>query len=368
MIDASRQWPVQGTPENPAGWLIHVASRRMVDRIRSASPRRDREEAAAASEPPPPASAAQDADDTLVLMFMCCHPALSDASATALTLRAVGGLKTAEIAAGFLVPESTMAQRISRAKRTIEDSPEPFRMPAGEERSSRLRSVLRVLYLIFNEGYLASQGAGPARGELSGEAIRLARVVRLAAPDHPEAAGLLALMLLTDARREARFDEEGAIVPLDEQDRSRWDRGQIDEGLELLGEAVKAGAVGEYQLQAAVAAVHSRAASTADTDWSEIAGLYALLEQITGNPMVTLNRAIAVAMSEGPQAGLEMLAPLEERLGDHHRLHSTRGHLLEMAGDAAGANREYSTAAARTNSASERDHLLMRAARVRQSG
>jgi RNA polymerase sigma factor (sigma-70 family) len=363
MLDASRQWPAQGTPENPVGWLIHVASRRMTDRIRSESARRGREDAVAADRTEGP-QALPDHDDTLVLMFMCCHPALTPASAIALTLRAVAGLTTAEIANAFLVPEATMAQRISRAKQSIKASPEPFRMPAGDERPKRLGSVLRVIYLIFNEGYVTSSGPELARAELAAEAIRLARIVRLALPEDPEVAGLLALMLLTDARRPARTDAAGRLIPLEEQDRSLWDREPIEEGVALLAEAVAMGAVGEYQLQAAIAAQHAQAARAEDTDWREILGLYGLLEKMTGNPMVALNRAIATAMVDGPEAGLELLSGLDEQLDGHHRLHATRAHLLEMRADVDGAIAEYGLAADRTNSTPEQYYLTTQAARL----
>jgi RNA polymerase sigma factor (sigma-70 family) len=375
MIDAARQWPLQGLPENPTGWLVHVASRRMTDRIRSEAARRGREEAVAAADLPLASAAAAgadgdgegDADDTLTLMFMCCHPALTPASAIALTLRAVAGLATTEIAAAFLVPEATMAQRISRAKQTIKRSPEPFRMPAGEERAERLRAVLRVVYLIFNEGYVSSGGSELARAGLAEEAIRLGRIAHLAAPRDPEVTGLLALMLLTDARRPARADAAGELVPLEDQDRSRWDRAKTEEGLALLAEAVAAGAVGEYQLQAAIAAEHARASSAAATNWAEIAALYVLLEGMAANPMVALNRAIAVAMAEGPEAGLTLLDELEEPLAGHHRLHAARAHLLERAGEAEAAVAEYERAAERTNSLPEQRYLTKRAAELRQA-
>jgi RNA polymerase sigma factor (sigma-70 family) len=361
MIAASAQWPAQGTPENPVGWLIHVASRRMTDRIRSESARRGREDAAADRAGPEPLA---DHDDTLVLMFMCCHPALTPASAIALTLRAVAGLTTAEIASAFLVPEATMAQRISRAKQSVKASPEPFRMPAEDEWPQRLRSVLRTVYLIFNEGYVTSSGPELARAELAAEAIRLARIVRLALPDDPEVAGLLALMLLTDARRPARADESGGLIPLEEQDRTLWDREAIDEGVALLAEALAAGAVGEYQLQAAIATAHAQADRAEDTDWREILGLYGLLERMTGNPMVALNRAIAAAMADGPEAGLALLEDLDEQLDGHHRLHATRAHLLEMSGDVDAAIAEFKVAASRTNSLPEQRYLTTQAAKL----
>jgi RNA polymerase sigma factor (sigma-70 family) len=369
MIDAARQWPEQGLPENPTGWLVHVASRRMTDRIRSDSARRGREDAVAAEagavgEAVPAEPAGN--DDTLVLMLMCCHPALTPPSAIALTLRAVAGLTTAEIASAFLVPEPTMAQRISRAKQRIRASPEPFRMPAEDERTERLRAVLRVVYLIFNEGYVSSAGAELARAGLAAEAIRLARIAQLALPEDPEVAGLLALMLLTDARRPARSDGGGELIPLEQQDRTLWDQGKIEEGTALLAAAIARGAVGEYQLQAAIAAEHARAARAEDTDWRQILGLYGLLERVTRNPMVTLNRAIAAAMVEGAGAGLALLADLDQPLSGHHRLHATRAHLLELSGDSEAAIAEYRLAADRTNSLPERHYLTRQAARLNE--
>jgi RNA polymerase sigma factor (sigma-70 family) len=365
MVDATQQWPRRGTPDNPVGWLIRVASRRMVDRVRSESARRDREAIAAAREPrnaEPPA----DHDDTLVLMFMACHRDLTPASAIPITLRAVGGLSTSEIANAFLVPEATMAQRISRAKQTIRSSDVPFQMPRGDEWAERLRSVLHVLYLIFNEGYLTSSGPELARSDLSGEAIRLTRIVRRALPKDPEVAGLLALMLLTEARRAARVGPSGELIPLAEQDRSLWDRELIAEGLELVAYAWSKGAVGEYLVQAQIAASHAQAARAEDTDWREIAALYGMLERMTGNPMVSLNRAIAIAMVDGPSAGLSLLEPLADPLAGHHRLHAVRAHLLEMAGDVDGAIAEYETAAGRTASVPENHYLTIRAARLSQ--
>jgi predicted RNA polymerase sigma factor len=298
---------------------------------------------------------------------MSCHGDLTPASAIPLTLRAVGGLSTSEIANAFLVPEATMAQRISRAKQTIRSSAVPFPMPRGHEWAERLRSVLHVLYLIFNEGYLTSSGPELARSDLSGEAIRLTRIVRRALPDDPEVAGLLALMLLTEARRAARAGPSGELIPLPEQDRSLWDREMIAEGLELVASAWSRGAVGEYLVQAQIAALHDQAPRAQDTDWREIAALYGLLERMTGNPMVSLNRAIAIAMVDGPLAGLSLLEPLAEPLAGHHRLHAVRAHLLEMAGDVDDAIAEYETAAGRTASVPENHYLTMRAARLSQS-
>jgi predicted RNA polymerase sigma factor len=297
-------------------------------------------------------------------MFMCCHPALTPASAIPLTLRAVGGLTTREIAAAFLVPEATMAQRISRAKATVKASGERFTLPPPGHRAERLRSVLHVVYLLFNEGYATSSGPDLARADLSGEAIRLARGLHASLPGDAEVAGLLALMLLTDARRPARTTPDGELVPLAEQRRDRWDGRLIAEGVALITAALQRGQVGEYQLQAAIAAVHDQSGSHAGTDWAEILTLYGLLERMTGNPMVTLNRAVAAAMADGPQAGLGMLDGLAGRLGDHHRLRSVRAHLLEMAGDTDGAIAEFRAAAARTTNLREQQYLTTKAARL----
>jgi RNA polymerase sigma factor (sigma-70 family) len=360
MIDAAREWPAEGTPESPTGWLIAVASRRMTDKIRADSARRAREERLAAEPEPGPT---EEADDTLALIFMCCRPELSPASAVALTLRAVGGLSTGQIAAAFLVPETTMGRRIARAKKTVAEAGEPFGLPAPAERTERLRAALRVLYLIFNEGYAASEGPELARAELAAEAIRLTRIARLALPEEPEVGGLLALMLLTDARRAARTDADGELVPLDEQDRSLWDAAAIAEGGRILTAAIAAGAVGPYQLQAAIALAHDRARRPEDTDWAEILALYGLLEQVAPGPMVALNRAVATAMAEGPEAGLALLAEVEPRLEGHHRVHAVRAHLLELAGDGAGAHAEYGRAAELTASLPEQRYLTRRAAR-----
>ena len=304
-------------------------------------------------------------DDTLLLLFMCCHPALTAASAIALTLRAVGGLATAQIANAFLVPEATMAQRISRAKAAIRASGVPFAMPSPEERSDRLRSVLHVLYLIFNEGYASSVGAELQRVELSTEAIRLTRIVHAGLPDDPEVAGLLALMLLDDARRPARTDANGELIPLPDQDRTRWDRASIAEGVAILDQAIGMGRVGEYQIQASIAAVHDRTARAEETDWRQILALYGLLEQVTGNPVVTLNRAVAAAMADGPAAGLAILDGVGDRLAGSHRVDSVRGHLLEMAGDDQAAIHLYRRAAQRTTNLPEQRYLATRAARLR---
>ena len=373
LLAAALQWPEQGIPENPRGWLITVAVRRLTDELRSDEARRRREERAAAELPrehvkPPPDGEQVPAgeDDTLTLFFLCAHPALSPASQLALTLRAVGGLATAEIARAFLVPDATIAQRISRAKQQIKASRIPFKLPAESERAERLTVVLHVLYLIFNEGYTASSGPDLQRGELTSEAIRLAREVRRLLPDDGEVAGLLALMLLTDARRAARTRADGSLVPLAEQDRERWNGSYIEEGVALVTDALARSPLGPYQLQAAIAAVHDEAAQAADTDWPQILVLYELLERISPNPMVTLNHAVAVAMVKGPQAGLELLGPLDDdrRLAEHHRLDAVRAHLLEMAGDRAAARSSYRRAARRTTSLAERGYLEARANRL----
>ena len=369
-LAAAMQWPREGPPDNPRAWLTRVAFRRMFDHIRSESARRRREseialEAAHTPEPTLNEIASQE-DETLNLLFMCCHPALTPASAIALTLRAVGGLTTAEIAHAFLVPEPTMAQRISRAKQSIKNSGIPFQLPTAEERAQRLRAVLHVLYLIFNEGYTSSFGPDLRRGDLSHEAIRLTRIVHNLQPDYAEVAGLLALMLLTDARRLARTGAGGELIPLTQQDRALWDRQQIAEGVALISATLPKGSVGPYQLQAAIAAVHDEAARADDTDWLQILALYDLLRRMSDNPMVTLNHAIAAAMVHGATKGLELLEALnaDARIADHHRLDAVRAHLLELAGDRTGAVRHYRAAAGKTGSLPERDYLLTQAARL----
>jgi len=367
MLEASSQWPARGVPESPVGWLVHVASRRLTDRLRGDSARRRREQLAADQQQQPALGADEISarDDSLALIFMCCHPALTSASAIALTLRAVGGLSTAEIAAAFLVPEATMAQRISRAKQTIKAAGATFAMPVGEEREQRLRPVLRVLYLIFNEGYLSSRGEQLGRPDLAAEAIRLTRALRAALPNDPEVSGLLALMLLNEARRLARTGTGGSLISLADQDRSLWDRELIEEGVELIASCWGRGAIGEYQLQAAIAAAHDQSAGYAETDWREILALYGLLERLSKSPMVGLNRAIAAAMVDGPEAGLALLEPLADSLADHHRLHATRAHLLELAGDQPAAIEEFERAARGTNSLPEQRYLQTQAARLR---
>jgi RNA polymerase sigma factor (sigma-70 family) len=372
-IAAAAQWPHDGLPENPRAWLTWVASRRMTDQIRSESARRRRETELALD----PALTQESIgieigsqeDDTLILLFMCCHPALTPASAIALTLRAVGGLTTAEIAHAFLVPEATMAQRISRAKQTIKDSGIPFQLPSPEERAQRLRSVLHVLYLIFNEGYTSSAGDSLRRDDLSHEAIRLARIVHTLEPNDTEATGLLVLMLLTDARRLARTGAAGELIPLAQQDRTLWEGEQITEGVALLSTALPRGSVGPYQLQAAIAAVHDEAARAEDTDWPQILALYELLKRMSDNPMVTLNHAIAAAMVHGALKGLELLRALDSdpRLARHHRLDAVRAHLFEMAGDRESAVTHYRLAAERAASLPERNYLMMQAARLSDS-
>ncbi len=363
LLAAATQWPRDGFPGNPRAWLTQVASRRLTDQIRSDVSRRRREMESGYEIPS--MEAAHDKDDTLALIHMCCHPALTPSSAIALTLRAVGGLTTAEIARALLVPESTMAQRISRAKQTIKESHIPFRLPEGEE---NLRSVLHVLYLIFNEGYTASEGNQLHRSDLTSEAIRLTRLVHDRLPNQTEVTGLLALMLLTDARRRARTGPNGEAIPLDQQDRSLWDQQLIREGVDLVASALQQASVGPYQLQAAIAAVHDEARTPSETDWPQIVALYDLLLKMSGNPMVRLNYAVAVAMVQGPRQGLEILTTLDsdERLRDHHRLHAVRGHLLELAGEKKAAILHYQAAASRTASLPERNYLISRAALLGQ--
>ncbi|MFE6764646.1 RNA polymerase sigma factor [Streptomyces sp. NPDC057689] len=368
LLDAAESWPADGLPGNPLGWLIQVATRRYIDHVRSELARRRREEEVARE---PAAGAAAGQDDSLTLLFMCCHPALTPASAVALCLRAVGGLTTAEIAGAYLVPEATMAQRISRAKQRLKASGASFDVPepGTEGWESRLGSVLRVLYLMFNEGYAVTRGPELHRADLATEAIRLARGVHRALPAEGEATSLLALMLLTEARRPARTGPAGELVPLAEQDRTRWDRRLIGEGAALLASTLGGGRPGEYRIQAAVAALHDDAARAEDTDWPQIAALYSLLDRVAGtaNPVITLNRAVAVAMSEGPAAGLALLDGLDADGGPltgHHRLYAVRAHLLERAGDATAAVEQYRAAAARTTSTPEQRYLIMCAARL----
>ncbi|NUU19548.1 sigma-70 family RNA polymerase sigma factor [Cellulomonas humilata] len=364
LLAATTQWPAQGVPDNPRAWLVVVGQNKLVDRYRSEEARRRREELVGTMEAVD-AGDAFETDDSLLLLFGCCHPALSPASAVALTLRSVGGLTTAEIARAFLVPEATMAQRLSRARRTLRDLDGPFRMPSAQDYPARLRAVLRVLYLMFNEGYASTTGTSVARADLSAEALRLTRTLHESLPDDPEVAGLLALVLLTDARRPARTGPRGELVSLTDQDRGLWDRAMVDEGVALVEDALVRGSVGEYQLQAAIAAVHDEAPSTDATDWPQLLALYGLLERMTGNPMVTLNRAVALAMVRGPDAGLALLATLDDRLPGHHRLAAVRGHLMDRAGRPGEAADQLLLAARGTTSLAERDYLLVQVARLR---
>ena len=366
LLAASQQWVEKGVPDNPRSWLMTVASRRLVDEWRSESARRRREEATAVMELPGRELVAEQ-DDPLTLLFLCCHPALSVPSQLALTLRAVGGLTTAEIARAFLVPEATMAQRISRAKERIKSAGMRFDLPPEPERADRLRVVLQVLYLIFNEGYTTSSGHAPQRADLTSEAIRLARMLHQLMPLEGEAAGLLALMLLTDARRAARTDANGWLVPLDEQKRDLWNTHQISEGVELLTRTLGKVPVGPYQLQAAIAAVHDESPSAEATDWPQILALYEVLEQVSPGPVVTLNRAVALARVNGPRAGLALLGTLDtdERMAYTHRLEAVRGHLLEQAGDLVAARESYQRAARMTASLPEQRYLALRAARLK---
>ncbi|WP_091469915.1 RNA polymerase sigma factor [Paenarthrobacter nitroguajacolicus] len=363
LLEAALQWP-SGLPDNPRAWLMAVASRRLVDMWRSESARRAREDRVAGMNVDFSYSSVSEADDTLTLMFLCCHPALSAPSQLALTLRAVGGLTTAEIASAFLVPEATMGQRISRAKQGIQKAGATFSMPPPSERKARLGVVLHVLYLIFNEGYAASSGPSLQREELTTEAIRVARLLVAVAPREPEAVGLLALMLLTDSRCTARALPDGTPVPLAEQDRRLWNQTQIEEGIALLSSVLGRGAPGPYQLQAAIAAVHAEATTDEETDWPQILALYTVLEAVAPSPVVTLNRAVAVAMVHGPAAGLQLLAGLDDALGRTHRLDAVRGHLLEMSGSYVEARAAYLSAAKKTGSLPERKYLVGKVARM----
>jgi RNA polymerase sigma factor (sigma-70 family) len=370
LLDATVAWSRHGIPQSPKGWLITVASRRLADRWRSETARRRREATVAALEtsdhPAPPASAN---DDTVSLLFLCCHPVLSPPSQVALTLRAVGGLTTAEIARAFLVPEATVAQRISRAKAQITAAGGRFHLP-GHDRQQRLGAVLQVLYLVFNEGYIATSGPGAHRVELTREAIRVTREVRRLLPEDGEVAGLLALMLLTEARRPARVRPDGALVPLAEQDRSTWDRSLMEEGCALITDTLRRSQVGPFQIQAAIAAVHIEASRAEDTDWVQILALYDLLAQSSTNPVVLLNRAVAVAMVHGPQIGLDLLAELDtdRAMSAHHRLHAVRGHLLEQAGDRAAAQAAFEEATRRATSIPEKRFLHAQAVRLGTHG
>jgi RNA polymerase sigma factor (sigma-70 family) len=372
LIAAATQWPADGIPDNPRAWLITVASRRLTDLLRREQARQRREDLVAQWTLPdrllaPAADTpASDTDDTLILLFLCCHPALSPASQIALTLRAVGGLTAAEIARAFLVPEPTMTRRITRAKQTIKDSGVPFAPPPPAERADRLAAVLHVLYLVFNEGYASTSGPSMHRVELSAEAIRLTRLLHRLLPEDGEVAGLLALMLLTDARRPARTDPHGDLIPMAEQDRRLWNAEQIAEGVALVSGVLGRGPAGPFQLQAAIAAVHDEAPSPQATDWAQIVLLYELLLRLSDNPMVALNHAVAVAMVRGPEAGLELVAKLaaDRRIAENHRLCAVRAHLLEMAGDTVAARETYLAAAKRAMSLPQQRYLYRRATRL----
>jgi RNA polymerase sigma factor (sigma-70 family) len=372
LLAAATQWPKEGIPDNPRSWLITVASRRLTDLLRNEQARQHREESVARSVLPedwlaPPADMmSAQSDDTLILLLMCCHPSLSTASSIALTLRAVGGLTTTEIARAFLVPETTMTRRITRAKQSIRDSGVPFGMPSAGERAQRFAAVLHVLYLIFNEGYASTSGPRLQRAELVAEAIRLTRMVHQLLPGDSEVTGLLALMLLTDARRPARTGPDGALIPMADQDRSLWNAGYIAEGVALITGALPRGPIGPYQLQAAIAAIHDEATAAEATDWSQIVALYELLMRVSDNPVVTLNHAVAVAMASGAQAGLDLLERIEgdERIAGDHRLYAVRAHLLEMAGDLPAAADACHEAARRTASFPVRRYLLAKASRM----
>ncbi len=372
LLAAAMQWPAAGTPGNPRGWLLTVATRRLTDELRAEGARHRRETGIAATSPPEGAivrapdddDAPGERDDSLLLLFLCCHPSLSPASQVALTLRAVGGLTTAEIGRAYLIPEATMAQRISRAKATIRAAGAQFRMPPADEAPARLAAVLQAVYLVFTEGYAASSGDTLHRTDLTDEAIRMCRMLHATLPDDGEVAGLLALMLLTDARRGARTTADGGLVPLAEQDRALWDAAKIAEGIELVTGTLGRGRTGAYQVQAAIAAVHDEASTSGDTDWRQILALYGVLERIAPSPVVTLNQAVALAMVHGPLPALAMIGTIEHdpRMTGTHRLDAVRGHLLEMAGDDERARAAYLAAARMTRSLPEQRYLMARAA------
>jgi RNA polymerase sigma factor (sigma-70 family) len=371
MIAAARLWQTDGLPDNPKAWLIRVASRRLVDQWRSERARAGREElvvrrdavdqlvAPAADHP-----LGGERDDSLALLLLCCHPALTPPSQVALTLRAVAGLTTGQIARAFLVPEATMAQRISRAKGRLRQVGARFTVPAVGELPDRVAAATQVLYLVFTEGHTSTSGAELYDRLLADEAIRLTRRLHECVPDDSEVTGLLSLMLLTDARRAARGRSDGSLVPLAEQDRARWDRTGIHEGIRLIERALPTGPVGPFQLQAAIAAVHSEAARPEDTDWRQIEILYSMLQDLAPSPVITLNHSVAVAMVDGPRAGLSMLDPLllDAQLRRHHRLHAVRGHLLEMDGRDEEARQAYAMAARLTTSIPEQRYLNAKAA------
>ncbi|PMR58177.1 RNA polymerase subunit sigma-24 [Verrucosispora sp. ts21] len=372
LLAAVVQWPEQGMPDFPLAWLITVASRRLTDLRRSEAARHRREVNSAALTPRDefvaagPGDDLPHGDDTLVLLLLCCHPALSRPAQMALTLRAVGGLTTAQIANAFMVPDATMSQRISRAKRQIKAAGATFQMPSGADLHERLQVVRHVLYLIFNEGYTATSGPDLRRPDLTREAIRLTREIHRLLPDDGEVAGLLALMLLTDARSPARTGPDGALIALADQDRSKWNQDQIAEGVGLVTRTLSSAPIGPYQLQAAIAALHDEAERAEDTDWPQILVLYDLLEQVWPNPVVRLNKAVAATMARGPRSGLELLATLDsdERIAGSHRLLAVRAHLLELAGDCRAALAAYKAAARRATNLPERRYLEARATRL----
>ncbi|MEU4717100.1 sigma-70 family RNA polymerase sigma factor [Micromonospora purpureochromogenes] len=371
LLAAATRWPVDGVPDDPRAWLITVAARRLTDLLRSEQARRRREDDVARRLPPeqwlaPPADRRSPEDDSLVLLFLCCHPELPPAAQIALTLRAVGGLSTAEVARAFLVPEGTMTRRITRAKQRIRDSGVPFGLPAGPDREARLAAVRHVLYLIFTEGYASTAGPLLRRVDLSTEAIRLTRMLHRLLPDDAEVTGLLALMLLTDARGPARVGPNGELVPMAEQDRSRWRADQIAEGVALVSAVLPRGEVGPYQVQAAIAALHDEAPSAEETDWPQIEALYAVLTGLSDNPVVALNHAVAVAMARGASAGLDLLAGLaaDPRLATDPRLPAARAHLLERTGDLGAARAAYEEAARRSMNLPQQRYLYARAARL----
>ena len=375
LLAAATSWSAGSLPDNPAGWLTTVATRRLTDLLRSEQARRRREQTEAVRtlplvpRTPEAVRSAGEQDDSLVLLFLCCHPAITPPAQVALTLRAVGGLSTAEIARCLLLPEATITRRITRAKQSILAAGGRFALPDPADRAARLDVVLHVVYLIFTEGHTATAGDALVRGDLCAEAIRLGRLLRRLLPDEPEVGGLLAQMLLTDARRDARTGPDGQLIPLAEQDRSRWDRAAITEGIALVTESLSRHRPGPYQLQAAINAVHAEAESYDETDWPQILALYGVLDRLADDPMVTLNRAVALAQVEGPAAGLRLLekAAADPRLAGHHRVHAVRAHLLQASGRRTKAAEEYRTAARRTLSTPERQYLLRQAARTEQA-
>jgi len=371
LLAAATSWSTGSMPDNPAGWLTTVATRRLTDLLRSEQARHRRERTDAVRALPLAGTPAAlgpvgEQDDSLVLLFLCCHPAVSPPAQVALTLRAVGGLTTAEIARSLLLPEATITRRITRAKQSILAAGGRFALPEPADRAARLDVVLHVIYLIFTEGHTATAGDALVRNELCAEAIRLGRLLRRLLPAEPEVGGLLAQMLLTDARRAARTGPSGQLVPLAEQDRDRWDRAAIAEGIALVTESLGRRRPGPYQLQAAISAVHAEAGSYDDTDWPQILALYGVLDRLADDPMVTLNRAVALAQVAGPDAALSLVekAAADPRVAGHHRVHSVRAHLLQAAGRLDEAAEQYRTAARRTLSTPERQYLLRRAALI----